>query len=68
MARIIPITILRTTKADLDTQATANNLLIGEPYLITDEDRLAIGKSSNAYFTLPNETDLGDIETLLAAL
>jgi hypothetical protein len=68
MARKLAVQILRTTRANLETQKTASGLLAGEPYLITDENRLAIGTDVDTYMTIPNETDLGDIETLLAAL
>lgn len=49
MARITPIQVIRTTRANLDTQAGANGLLIGEIYLITDESRLAVGTAVNTY-------------------
>ena len=41
--------IKRGTKALINAAATSNLLNIGEPYLITDENRLAIGTSVNAY-------------------
>lgn len=49
MARNNSIKILRTTRAALDAQAVAVNLREGEPYLITDENRFAIGTSTSAY-------------------
>jgi hypothetical protein len=49
MAREIPLQILRTTRAALDAQAGASGLLAGEPYLITDEDRIAVGTATGAY-------------------
>mgnify|MGYP000892563024 FL=1 len=39
----------RGTRAQLNAAATANQLKIGEIYLITDEDRLAVGTSVNTY-------------------
>ena len=49
MARDKTIKILRTTKANLDTQKNASGLLAGEPYFVTDEDRIAIGTAVNNY-------------------
>lgn len=51
MPRNIPLKLLRTTRANLDAQATAVNLRQGEPYLITDENRLAVGISTSTYQT-----------------
>lgn len=53
MARNVSIKFLRTTKANLDTQASANNLLVGEPYFITDLNMFAIGTAVNAYALMP---------------
>jgi hypothetical protein len=49
MPRNVPIQILRTTRANLDTQASASGLLAGEPYLVTDERCLAVGTGTDAY-------------------
>lgn len=51
MARNKTIKILRTTRAALDSNASAGNLLAGEPYLITDENRIAVGLSTTTYET-----------------
>ena len=51
MARIQTIQFLRTTKANLDTQVSADNLKVGEPYLITDMGVLAIGTGIDTYVT-----------------
>lgn len=51
MARNIYLKLLRTTRANLDAQATAVNILQGEPYFITDESRFAIGVSTSTYQT-----------------
>lgn len=59
MARDKTIKILRTTKANLDTQKNANNLLAGEPYLITDEDRIAVGIGVNSYSELAKKSEVG---------
>lgn len=49
MARQNTIKVLRTTRANLDTQASANALIEGEIYLVTDEGRLAVGTGVGAY-------------------
>lgn len=41
----------RGTRAALDALASANGLLIGQVYLINDEDRIAIATAVNAYST-----------------
>lgn len=41
--------IKRGTRAQLDSAAAASGLNIGEPYLITDEDRIAVGLSTSTY-------------------
>ena len=47
MAQVIKIK--RGTRAQLNAAAAANGLAAGEPYLITDENRLAIGLSASTY-------------------
>lgn len=49
MARTTSIQILRTSLSSLDAQATANGLLIGELYYITDSGHIAVGTSVNTY-------------------
>ncbi len=49
MARSNTIKAIRTTRANLNTQAGSANLLAGEPYLITDENRIAIGLTTSTY-------------------
>lgn len=43
------IKIRRGTRAQLNTAASANLLTQGEPYIITDENRLAVGTAVNAF-------------------
>lgn len=43
------VKVKRGTRAQLNAAATANQLNQGEPYLITDEDRIAIGLSASSY-------------------
>lgn len=53
MARNDTVKALRTTRANLDAQATAVNLIAGEPYLVTDDETLAVGTGTGAYIDLP---------------
>lgn len=39
----------RCTRAQLDAAASANTILQGQAYLITDENRIAVGLSANTY-------------------
>lgn len=59
MARNLAIKHIRTTKANLDSQASASGLNQGEIYLITNEDRIAIGLSSTTYETFAKESEAG---------
>lgn len=43
------IFIKRGTRAQLDAAAVAGSLNLGEPYLITDESRMAVGLSATTY-------------------
>lgn len=51
------IQIKRGTRAQLDAAATAAALKVGEPYLITDENRLAFGLSTASYAETVGPTD-----------
>jgi len=53
------IRIKRGTRAQLDAAASSNGLIVGEPYLITDEDRMAVGTAVNAYETYAKESETG---------
>jgi len=44
----------RGTRAQLDSAAGANGLAEGEPYLVTDEGRMAFGLSASTYMFLEN--------------
>jgi hypothetical protein len=46
---MVEIVIKRGTRSQIDTAAAASQLKQGEPYLITDEDRLAVGLSTTTY-------------------
>ncbi len=49
MARQQTITVLRTTRAALDTQAGSSGLLASELYYITDDKCLAVGVTTSTY-------------------
>jgi len=49
MPREVQIEVLATTRADLDAEATAGNLIASEIYHITDEGGIAIGRTVSAY-------------------
>lgn len=49
MARNQTIRLLRTTRAALDTAKAASELILGEPYFITDEDIIAVGTGVDSY-------------------
>lgn len=63
MARNKTIKFLRTTRANLNTQKNSNGLLEGEPYLITDENRLAIGTANNNYEDLAKKSEVDGKKT-----
>ena len=46
---MVTIKIKRATRDQLNSAASAGNLVQGEPYLITDEDKLAVGLSTTTY-------------------
>jgi hypothetical protein len=58
MARNLAIQHIRTTRANLDSQAGSSNLNAGEIYLITDENRLAVGLSATTYQALPKSGEV----------
>lgn len=51
--------IKRGTRAQLNAAAGASQLKIGEPYLITDENRIAVGLSATTYETYAKESEAG---------
>lgn len=58
MARNATITVLRTTRAALVAQANAGQLIVGEPYLIIDEGRLAWAISTTEFRATVTQDDL----------
>jgi len=61
MARGDKIQVLRATRSALTTQGGSNNLMAGEPYLITDEDRLAVGLGAGSFAACRMEDDSIDL-------
>lgn len=53
-----PLRVKRGTRAQLNTAAGANQLAAGEPYLVTDEGRLAVGTGAGAFSAMEKQTDL----------
>ena len=68
MARQHTIQHIRTTRTALNDTATAEGLKQGEIYLITDEDRLAVGLSATTYETYAKQAEAGLTATLTATL
>jgi len=51
----------RGTRADLNALATADGLLIGQIYVITDEDRLAVAKTVGTYHAMAKEAEVDGV-------
>jgi hypothetical protein len=54
------IQIKRGTRAQIEAAKAAGQLRDGEPYLITDENRIAIGVSSSGYSSFAKKEELID--------
>jgi len=55
----IDIRFKRGTKSQINTAATANQLAEGQPYLITDENRIAVGLSASTYEEFAKKSEVG---------
>ena len=53
--------IKRGTRAQLNAAVTGNTLNLGEPYLITDESRIAIGTGSNTYEVFAKSSEVAGV-------
>lgn len=53
------LTIKRGTRSQIDAAASASALNVGEPYLITDEDRIAVGLSASTYEEFAKSSEAG---------
>lgn len=51
------VLIKRGTRAQLNAAATASQLNAGEQYLITDENRIAVGLTTSTYEALPKASE-----------
>lgn len=60
----VSIAIKRGTRAQLDAAAGASGLATGEPYLITDEGRLAIGTGAGAFEAVAKQSEVPSTEHL----
>ena len=60
------IQIKRGTRAQIEAAKAAGQLKDGEPYLIIDEDRLAVGVSSSGYSSFAKEEELIDEKVAIA--
>jgi hypothetical protein len=58
MARNVLLKLLRATRAALNSAGAAHGLTQGEPYLITDEGRLAVGTGTDTYAALALQSEL----------
>lgn len=60
--------IKRGTRAQLNAAVTGNGLNLGEPYLITDENRIAIGTGSNTYADFAKLAEIQALDADLTAI
>jgi hypothetical protein len=64
----VKLSIRKGPKANLDALASADEILSGEMFLITDESRLAVGITSNTYQAFMKEGEVtgggGDITNI----
>ena len=60
--------IKRGTRAQLNAAVTNNTLNLGEPYLITDENRIAIGTGSNSFTDFAKLAEVQAIDADLTAI
>lgn len=58
------IQIKRGTRTQIEDAKAAGQLKDGEPYLITDENRIAVGVSSSGYSSFAKDGDNSDITSL----
>jgi hypothetical protein len=61
------IQIKRGTRAQIESAKAAGLLKDGEPYLITDEGRLAVGVSPNGYSSFARLEELVDEKVAVSA-
>jgi len=67
MTLTIPLQVKRGTRATINSAALANGLKVGEPYLMVDEDRLAVGTSASTYVEAAKKSEVDAKEPALPA-
>ena len=60
--------IKRGTRTQIDTAGTNNQLIQGEPYLITDEGRFAVGLTSATYSAFAKTSEVQPLDGDLTAI
>ena len=55
----ISLKIKRGSRAQLTAAAGSGTLIAGEPYLVTDEGRFAIGLSGSSFETFAKQSEVG---------
>lgn len=60
--------IKRGTRAQLNAAVTGNTLNLGEPYLITDENRIAVGTGSNSYEVFAKSSEVQALDGDLSSI
>lgn len=55
----VTLQIRRGTRAQLAMLAAQAGLTVGEPFLITDEARIAVATATNAYTAAAKSTEIG---------
>ncbi|MEK7661474.1 MAG: hypothetical protein AAB680_05485 [Pseudomonadota bacterium] len=58
---VASVQIKRGTRAQIVTAAGASGLVAGEPYLITDENRLAVGLSATTYQDFAKQNEISHL-------
>lgn len=58
------VKVKRGTKSQLDAAAASGTLALGEPYLITDEGRLAVGLGSSSYASMAKQQEPGNANAI----
>lgn len=58
------VKVKRGTKSQLDAAAAAGALELGEPYLITDQGRLAVGLGQSSYSAMAKQSETGNTDSI----
>ena len=60
----VSIAIKRGTRAQIEAAAGSGGLVTGEPHLITDEDRLAVGTGAGAFAAMAKQSEIPSVSDL----